>query len=138
MDSDIYSASSAVQHHDHAVLDHLLFNAGLSILSALNWGTFGLETKKQVLRVHRLNQSWLHRSFPHKILVLLTPQSRYSQDPSDLCRNYFPNLLSKLLHSLLSYKLQSASYDFNQLQLSSIDWFCHFFHMEQMHFVLNK
>lgn len=94
MDCNINSPSTAIEYHNDAVFNHLLFYGVLCVLSALNGGSFWFKTQQKVLRIDCFNETCFNCSFSHEVFVFLAPEGRYSQDPSDFSGNYFANLFS--------------------------------------------
>ena len=48
MDSDINGTTTAVKHHDYAVLNHLRLDLWLTVLATLNTGALRLQTQQQI------------------------------------------------------------------------------------------
>ena len=92
VDSDVDSTSATVQYHDNLVSDELLLDHFLAVFPALDGSTLRLQTEEKVAAHLLLDYLGCLASIAHEEFVLLAPQGRHCQHPSDSGLHNFANL----------------------------------------------
>lgn len=83
MNCNVYCATTTIEDHYYRILSHLLSDLGLGVFSTLNTGSLGLKTEQKVGWVDLIDDVGILGGLSHEVLVFFTPQSWYSDHPSD-------------------------------------------------------